>query len=98
MESQTPIQAFCGHRVRALRHQRNLTSEQLAYRAGITLRHLWRLERNDRPKSWGVTVARLALALGTSTDYLLGLTDVAARPEWNPHSFDHATEPKQCGA
>lgn len=75
MKSQAPNPAFCGHRVRALRHQRNLTAEQLAHSAGITLRHLWRLERNDRPKVWGTTVARLALALGTTTDYLLGLMD-----------------------
>ncbi|MBC8446097.1 MAG: helix-turn-helix transcriptional regulator [Chloroflexi bacterium] len=72
--------AFCGHRIRALRHQRNLTAEQLAHSAGITLRHLWRLERNDRPNAWGVTVARLALALGTTTDYLLGMSDMSALP------------------
>lgn len=84
MKSQIPIPAFCGHRVRALRHQRNLTAEQLAHSAGITLRHLWRLERNDRPKVWGVTVARLALALGTTTDYLLSMTDMPSRPEQNP--------------
>jgi len=62
--------------------------ERLAHSAGITLRQLWRLERNDRPKVWGVTVARLALALGTTTDYLLGLTDVLTRPEpCPPHSL-----------
>ena len=71
---------FQGERVRALRHQRKLTAEQLAYTSGITLRHLWRLERNDRPKVWGITVAKLAQALDTTTDYLLGLTDRPERP------------------
>ena len=35
----------------------------------------YRLKRNNRPKTWGITIARLAVALQTSTDYLLGLTD-----------------------
>jgi len=67
--------AFRGDRLRQLRHVRNMPARQVAHTADITTYHVYRLERGERPRAWGVTVAKLALALGTSTDYLLDLTD-----------------------
>jgi transcriptional regulator with XRE-family HTH domain len=72
---------FRGQRLRALRHTRALSAAELARRTGLTTHHIYRLERNARPHTRGTTVARLAVALRTSTDYLLGLTDEPAVPE-----------------
>jgi len=70
--------AFRGDRLRQLRHVRNIPARQVAHKVGITTYHVYRLERGERPRAWGITVAKLALALGTSTDYLLNLTDDSA--------------------
>ena len=54
---------------------------------GETARHIWRLEAGTRPRVAAVTLARIALALDTSVDYLLGLTD-------NPWPPDQSSEPR----
>ena len=66
---------FHGERIRGLRHIRGISADQLAEMTDCTTHHIYRLERNERPNTWGVTVARLAVALDTTTDFLLGLTD-----------------------
>ncbi len=66
---------FDGQRLRALRKQRGLSADRLARRADLTTRHVWRLEGNKRPNVAAITLARVALALGTTVEYLLGLTD-----------------------
>jgi len=70
---------FDGERLRALRQARGRSITQVARATGLTSRHLYRLEANQRPNVWGTTVARLALALDTTCDYLLGLTDAPGR-------------------
>jgi transcriptional regulator with XRE-family HTH domain len=67
--------AFHGERIRGLRHIRGISAGQLAEMADCATHQIYRLERNERPNAWGVTVARLAVALDTTTDFLLGLTD-----------------------
>jgi len=62
---------FDGHRLRALRRQRGLRVEDVAAISGITARHIWRLEAGTRPRVAAVTLARIALALNTSVDYLV---------------------------
>ena len=66
---------FDGARLRELRLRRGLRVEELAQAAGITPRHVWRLEAGKRPRVAAVTVARLAQALDTSVDYLMHLSD-----------------------
>ncbi|MBN2005208.1 MAG: helix-turn-helix transcriptional regulator [Anaerolineae bacterium] len=75
METLTRTPAFDGQRLRALRQQHGWSAERLARRADLSTRHVWRLERNHRPQVAAVTVARLALALETTLEFLLGLTD-----------------------
>ncbi len=53
-----------GHQLRRLRHQRGLSQEQLASRAGISLSAITRLERESRAACRCRTLARLASALG----------------------------------
>ncbi|NOZ04737.1 MAG: helix-turn-helix transcriptional regulator [Chloroflexi bacterium] len=69
----TPV--FDGQRLKALRQERGLRAQVVARRAGVSVRHVWRLEANARPNVAGVTLGRLALALDTTVEYLLGLTD-----------------------
>jgi len=66
---------FDGARLRELRLRRGLRVKELAQAAGITPRHVWRLEAGKWPRVAAVTLARLALALDTTLDYLMGLSD-----------------------
>jgi len=71
---------FDGQRLRVLRQRRGMSVEDLAVASGITPRHIWRLEAGGRSDVRAETLARLALALDTSADYLLGLTDDPREP------------------
>jgi transcriptional regulator with XRE-family HTH domain len=62
-------------RLKTLRRKRRMRARDTAQRAGISAAHLHRLERGERPNVSAVTLARVAMALGTSVEYLLGLTD-----------------------
>lgn len=53
-----------GHQVRQLRRRRGLSQEALAYRAGISLTTMARLERHPRSYCRSRTLGRLAAALG----------------------------------
>jgi len=66
---------FHGERVRALRYQRHLSARKVAERAGIHWRYYLRLEKNERPNVSAINAAAIALALDTTLEYLLGLTD-----------------------
>ncbi|HIP97632.1 MAG TPA: XRE family transcriptional regulator [Anaerolineae bacterium] len=72
--------------MRAMRKRRGLSAEAVARRANLSTRHVWRLEAGTQPRVAAVTLARIALALDTSVDYLLGLTD-------NPDVVRHTAEP-----
>ncbi len=70
-------------RLRQVRHWRGLTAREVAAAAEISLRQLQRLESGQRPYVAAVTLARLAAALGTTLEYLLGMTeDPAPLPGW----------------
>lgn len=79
---------FRGERLRELRHQRRLSADRLAKAAGLTTHHIFRLERGERPHVWGITVARLALVLETTTDFLMGLTDTSTPYKTRRRSHD----------
>ena len=72
---------FRGQRLRRLRRERGMSVHLLAHQAGLCARQIWRLEAGDRPNVRAITVARISLALDTSADYLLGLTEEPAAPE-----------------
>ena len=74
-ESINPNVIFRHDRLRELRHARDLTAIQASSKANISIPHIYRLEQGLRRRVWGITVAKLALALSTNTDYLLNLTD-----------------------
>lgn len=59
-----------GTNVRALRQERGLTQEQLAFESDIDLTYLGGIERGRRNPSL-LVIARIALALGTKPAALL---------------------------
>lgn len=66
---------FDGHRLQALRQRRGINVEDLSIASSVSARHIWRLEAGERPNTSAVTLARIAQVLGTTLEYLLGLTD-----------------------
>lgn len=70
-----------GDRLIALREFRGFTQGQVALRSGVNQSLISRIERGIRRNVYVSTVASLADSLGTTTDYLLGLTANARRPE-----------------
>jgi transcriptional regulator with XRE-family HTH domain len=66
---------FDGGRLKALRLERGFSAEGLARKADTSLRNPQRMEAGQRPNASGTILARVALALDTTVDYLMGLTD-----------------------
>ena len=64
-----------GERIAVLRRRKGLTQHELAEPTGITANTVARVERGHVKMLRGDTVAALADALGTTTDYLLGRTE-----------------------
>jgi transcriptional regulator with XRE-family HTH domain len=75
MKDPIPDLVFDGSRLKALRFERGLSAEEAARRANVSLRHLLRLEAGQRPNTSAVTLTRVALALDTTVEYLLGITN-----------------------
>ena len=75
---------FDGARLQAVRKQRRLSVNEVGRIAGVTARHIWRLEANQRPNVAAVTLARIARALEVDMEYLVGLSD-------SPQPFDKLT-------
>lgn len=78
-----------GERIHLLRRRLGWTQRELALTANIHANNLARIERSEIPDPGGQSVARLARALETSTDYLLGLTDDPT-PREEPARAGHA--------
>jgi len=63
--------------------ERDFGAGQVAYRSELSVAEIYRLLSGDRPRASGVTLAKVAGALDTTTDYLLGLTANPLPPD-NP--------------
>lgn len=79
-----------GERVHLLRRRLGWTQRELAQAASMNSNNLARIERSEIPDPGGQSVARLALVLETSTDYLLGLTDDPTPREARVQEVTHA--------
>jgi transcriptional regulator with XRE-family HTH domain len=64
-----------GERLLILRRRRGLTQKELAHAAGLNTNTVSRLEQGDLHDLGGQSVAKLAQALHTTTDFLLGLSE-----------------------
>jgi transcriptional regulator with XRE-family HTH domain len=73
MESKEPT--FDGARLQAVRNRRKLSVSDVGRLSGVSARHIWRLEKNQRPNVSAVTLACIARALEVDMEYLVGLSD-----------------------
>jgi len=64
-----------GERILLLRRRKRLTQDALADQAGVNKMTIWRLEHGAIQDVKGQVLGKMALALETTTDYLLGLRD-----------------------
>ena len=72
VEDQVDMRAL-GERVLLLRRRAGVTQAELARQAGIDIMTISRVERGTKKRLEVEPLARLAKALGTTTDHLLGL-------------------------
>jgi transcriptional regulator with XRE-family HTH domain len=70
-----------GERIGLLRRRQAMTQRELGEEAGIHWNTIARLERGKLTDLPGKAVARVAQALGTTTDYLLGLSEQDTPPK-----------------
>jgi transcriptional regulator with XRE-family HTH domain len=68
------LREIVGERIVLLRRRKGLTQPELAHKTGMGITTLNRIENAHQSMAMEKVVA-LARALGTSTDYLLGLSD-----------------------
>jgi len=71
-----------GKRIKALRADSGMSQKELARRVRTAQSHLSEVEADGVPRVSGELLVRIASALGTTTDYLLLLTD-DPRPQTN---------------
>jgi transcriptional regulator with XRE-family HTH domain len=69
-----------GDRILLLRRSKRWTQKMLAEKVGLSPNTIARVERNMVDTLRGDTIAKLARALSTSADYLLGLSDESETP------------------
>lgn len=83
--------ALVGERIRVLRLRERLTQTALGARTGIAPSHISMMEAGQRGNVETWVVALLASALGTTMEYLMGLTDdPLPRAETPASSWDEA--------
>ena len=69
-----------GSRIDICLEAKGWSQTELARRAHLNKVHLWKIRQGLRPNLTAVTVVRLAMALGVTTDYLLGLCEERYNP------------------
>jgi transcriptional regulator with XRE-family HTH domain len=77
-----------GERLLILRRRRGLTQKELAQAAGLNTNTVSRLEQGDLHDLGGQSVAKLAQALCTTTDFLLGLSENPERGTTSTNGAD----------
>ena len=82
-----------GERTLLLRRRKRLTQDELAAQSGVNKMTIWRLEHGAIQDVKGQVLAKMALALETTTDYLLGLRE-DAEPAPRTATTQTATPPQ----
>ena len=72
-----------GRRITELRESKDMTLEELAARIGVNATTLGRIERGQTQKVGSDVLVALAREFSVSTDYLLGLTDLSDRKNYD---------------
>lgn len=71
-----------GRRITGLRERRNMTLEELAAKVGVNATTLGRIEKGQTQKVGSDVLTALAREFQVSADYLLGLTDIPDRKNY----------------
>lgn len=71
-----------GRRITGLREQRDMTLEELAAKVGVNATTLGRMEKGQTQKVGSDVLTALAREFQVSADYLLGLTDIPDRKNY----------------
>jgi transcriptional regulator with XRE-family HTH domain len=87
------VEMHIGERIALLRRRQDMTQRELAEESGVHRNTIARLERGVLQDLPGRFILRIAQTLGTSTDFLFGLTDDDAPREIFPTASDAASEP-----
>jgi transcriptional regulator with XRE-family HTH domain len=66
-----------GNKIRDLRKKKGYTLEKLAELTESSKSYIWELENKDPPRPSAEKVAKIASALGVTTDYLVSTTKAA---------------------
>ena len=72
----TMTQPTFGKRIKELRTQKGKTLDQLATETSSSKSYIWELENKDPPRPSAEKLAAIAVALGVTTDYLIGREEV----------------------
>ncbi len=91
---QRPIREIVGERVVLLRRRGRLSQPELAQQAEMSVTTLNRVE-NAHQSLYMEKLAALAMALGTTADYLLGLSDDPVKPSERPAQQAPVLQPKK---
>ena len=86
-----------GERLHALRRRRGQTLRALGAQADVNYVTLSKIERGKMPQVSADIVARVAVALGVSADYLLGLQEEAHTAPSTAKPREDAHEQKPTG-
>ena len=86
-----------GERLHALRRRRGQTLRALGAQADVNYVTLSKIERGKMPQVSADIVARVAVALGVSADYLLGLQEEAHTAPSTAKPREEAHEQKPTG-
>ena len=71
----TDVATAVGDKIRELRKQKGYTLERLAELTDSSKSYIWELENKNPPRPSADKVARIASALGVTSDYLVDTTD-----------------------
>ena len=83
MKEKTWLPGNISDRVRDLREEWGLTRKELAQRSGVDESQLGRIENNKIRKTQDDALTKLAKFFCVSTDFLLGLTDIPDRKNYD---------------
>ncbi len=78
-----------GDRVRELRRKKGLTLEALAERVGSSKSYMWEIENKDVARPSAEKLHQIAIALDTTTDYLIMAADVTEADAQDKAFFRH---------
>lgn len=65
-----------GERIRELRKKKGMTLDQLASATDSSKSYIWELENKNPPRPSAEKIAKIAVALDVTGDYLMGADDV----------------------